>query len=132
MFIRRTSIKSRTSGEPYFTYRMVESERVDGKVKQRILINLGSHFEVAREQWPALCARINQIIDSQQTNFPVALSIDLEKEAQRYAARLLAERSEATDTLAAHYESVDVNTLALVRVPVRSEWSTWPCGLQLK
>ena len=115
MFIRRTTIKSRASGEPYFTYRLVASERVDGKVKQRTLINLGSHFEVAREQWPALCARIEQIIDIQQTTLPVALPTDLEKEAQRYAARLLADRSEATDALAVHYESVDTHSLELVR-----------------
>jgi len=37
MFIRRTQIKSRQNGEPYYTYRLVENERVDGKVKQRTL-----------------------------------------------------------------------------------------------
>ena len=28
MFIRRTTIKSRESGEPYYTYRLVESVRM--------------------------------------------------------------------------------------------------------
>lgn len=115
MFIRRTTIKSRVSGEPYFTYRLVESERVDGKVKQRTLINLGSHFDVARDQWPALCARIEQCLDFQRTILPITLSTSLEKEAQRYAARVLARRSDATDNLDPRYESVDIHSVELVR-----------------
>ena len=115
MFIRRTTIKSRASGEPYFTYRLVESERVDGKVKQRTLINLGSHFDGARDLWPSLCTRIEQCLDSQQTSLPVVLSTPLEQEAQRYAARLLVERSDAADNRGTHYESVDIQSLELVR-----------------
>ena len=34
MFIRRTAIKSKKSGEPYFTFRLVETERIGDKVKQ--------------------------------------------------------------------------------------------------
>ena len=46
MFIRRTTIKSRNNAEPYYTHRLVESERVNGRVKQRIVLNLGRHFDV--------------------------------------------------------------------------------------
>ena len=63
MVRRRTSIKSRRSGEPYYTYRLVESVRSEHGVRQRTLLNLGRHFEVPREQWTALAQRIEQIID---------------------------------------------------------------------
>mgnify|MGYP005677662675 FL=1 len=62
MFIRRTSIKSRRTGEPYYTYRLVESLRTADGVRQRTLANLGRHFEAPREQWAALAQRIEQIV----------------------------------------------------------------------
>ena len=50
MYIRRTAIKSRRTGEPYDTYRLVESVRLEGSVRQRTLLNRGRHFDVPREQ----------------------------------------------------------------------------------
>ena len=44
MFIRCTRTRSRSSGEPYVTYRLVQTARVGGAVKQTTLLNLGSHF----------------------------------------------------------------------------------------
>ena len=41
MYIRRTTIKSRRTGEPYYTYRLVESLRTADGVRQCTLLNLG-------------------------------------------------------------------------------------------
>jgi hypothetical protein len=65
MYIRRTSTSSQQSKGSYYTYRLVETERINGKVKQRTVLNLGRHFGVAREDWKPLVNRINQIITSQ-------------------------------------------------------------------
>jgi hypothetical protein len=46
MFIRRTQTRNRTSGDPAVIYRLVQSARVDGAVKQTALLNLGSHFDL--------------------------------------------------------------------------------------
>ena len=46
MFIRRTQTRNRVSGEPYTTYRLVQTARVAGAVKQTTLLNLGSHFDL--------------------------------------------------------------------------------------
>jgi hypothetical protein len=48
MFIRRATIKSRESGEPYYTYRLVESVRTGEGVRQHTLLNLGRHSDFAR------------------------------------------------------------------------------------
>ena len=40
MFIRRTQTRSARSGEAYFTFRLVCSERIGSKVRQRTLLNL--------------------------------------------------------------------------------------------
>jgi predicted transcriptional regulator len=47
-------IKSRKNGESYYTYRLVESERVKGRMKQRIVLNLGHHFENPTQEWRSL------------------------------------------------------------------------------
>ncbi len=40
MFFRRTTIKSRETGEPYYTYRLVESVRTADTVRQRRILNV--------------------------------------------------------------------------------------------
>jgi hypothetical protein len=59
MFIRKSPIKSNKSGGSYFSYRLVESVRVDGKVKQKTLLNLGKHFDVDSTLWHLLTERID-------------------------------------------------------------------------
>ncbi len=115
MYIRCTSIKSKQSGEPYFTYRLVESERVGGKVKQRTLLNLGRHFDAPKSHWADLAGRISQLLERTQDElFMVELPAELEVMAQRYAAQILASRSEPTDTVN-EFTAVDIDTLELVR-----------------
>jgi hypothetical protein len=65
MFIRRTTIKSRESGERYYTYRLVESVRTASSVRQYTVLNLGRHFEVPRAQWGALVQRIEALLAGQ-------------------------------------------------------------------
>ena len=65
MFIRRTQTRTTTTGETYFTHRLVRSERVGDKVRQRTLLNLGRHFDAAQNDWPALCRRIEEVLGGQ-------------------------------------------------------------------
>lgn len=116
MFIRRTTIKSRKSGEDYFTFRLVESVRNGPKVRQRTLVNLGRHFDVERAEWATLAQRIEQILAGHLGLIPLELDADLEAEAQRLAAVLIHSRGESEEaTEVADYHHVDVNTLELVR-----------------
>ena len=114
MFIRRTQIKSRQHGEPYFTYRLVESERVQGRMKQRIVLNLGRHFEIPKSQWRALATRIEQLLEGQASLLSLELPTELESLAQRYAAQILASRCEEP-TGSGRFQSVAIDTLELVR-----------------
>jgi hypothetical protein len=44
----------------------------EGKsVKQRTLLNLGVHFDLAQDDWPSLTARIDEILHG-RTLFPVS------------------------------------------------------------
>jgi hypothetical protein len=52
MYIRRTQTRNTTTGERYFTHRLVRSQRVGDKVRQVTVLNLGRHFAVAQADWP--------------------------------------------------------------------------------
>ena len=126
MFIRRTRTRSRTSGEPYTTYRLVESSRHGNTVKQTTLLNLGSHFDLPQPQWPALVKHIDEIMRGQQPLFDPTLSATGQALAQRYAAQLIALQPSAAALTAAdaarartdepgRYQEVDLDTLEMVR-----------------
>lgn len=114
MFIRCTTIKSKQSGDPYQTYRLVESERLNGKVKQRTLLNLGRHFDLPKSQWSDLSSRIAQLLSAQEMLISMELPTELEARAQRYAAQILATRKVSPEDQGA-FESVSVDRLELVR-----------------
>jgi hypothetical protein len=92
MFIRCTQTRSRKSGEPYITYRLVQSVRTAQGIKQSTLLNLGSHFDLPKDQWPVLAQRIDALLHNQVTLIDSTLSEQAQTLAQRYAAQLIALR----------------------------------------
>ena len=121
MFIRQTNTRNKSTSESYFTYRLVSSERVGKQVRQITLLNLGRNFDLAREDWPRLCTRIDGLLSGQAMMLPESDAI--EKLAQRYAARLITARPAAPETGAkmkptvasATYAEVAVDSLELTR-----------------
>jgi transposase len=120
MFIRRTTVKSRRTGEAYYTYRLVENYRTADGVRQRTLLNLGSHFEVPKEQWSAFARRIEALLHGQLELMPEDLDARWEATAQGYAARIIrargkrAEEEAANHGAAADYQRVDLSKLDLL------------------
>ena len=129
MFIRHTQTRNRSSGQPYTTYRLVQSARVDGAVKQTTLLNLGSHFDLPQGEWAALAQRIDELWRGQRPLLDATLSNAGQALAARYAAQLIAlQPSAASITPAAaakaqsgdlgeslRYQEVDLDSLELVR-----------------
>ena len=118
MFIRRTQTRTTTTGEAYFTHRLVRSERVGDKVRQRTLLNLGRHFDAAQSDWPALCRRIEEVLGGQLQLAPDCPPA-LESHAQHIAAQLLARHADlsgaATPPQGHDVQQVDVDSLELIR-----------------
>ncbi len=126
MFIRRTQTRPRNSGEPYSTFRLVQSSRVGSAVKQSTLLNLGSHFDLPQAEWPALARHIDELVQGQQPLVDAALSDKALALAQRYAAQLIALRPSAAVVTPAQaaavrpgeldrYQEVDLDSLEVVR-----------------
>ena len=101
MFIRRTQTRNRTSGEPYITFRLVHTARVGSTVKQTTLLNLGSHFDLPQDQWPALARRIDELLRGQLSLPDPTLCDAGQALAQRYAAQLIAMQPSAASITAA-------------------------------
>jgi hypothetical protein len=57
MFIRQTKTSNAAAGEAYFTFRLVASERIGGKVRQQTLLN-HRYFQTAGWTDPA-CSQDN-------------------------------------------------------------------------
>lgn len=116
MYIRQTKTSTAALGASYYTYRLVASERVGSKVRQRTLLNLGQAFTVSREQWPQLCVRMEEILSGQLASHPT--DTEIEQLAQRYAAQLLVSRPSAPASAKesrGDYREVNVDSLELIR-----------------
>ena len=126
MFIRRTQTRNRNAGEPYSTYRLVETSRVGDAVKQTTLLNLGSHFDLPQGEWAALARRIDELLRGQSSLPDPTLCDAGQALAQRYAAQLIALQPSAASITAleagqpepgepGRYQEVDLDSLELVR-----------------
>ena len=119
MFVRRTQTRRTENGQIYFSHRLVRSERIGGKVRQRTLLNLGRHFDIPQADWPRLCVRIEELLAGQHTLIPDD-SAALEQEAQRIAAQLIAREADLAGPAPgaapeAQTVTVEVDSLELTR-----------------
>ena len=131
MYIRRTHTNNSSTGERYYTYRLVANKRVNGKPRLMTLLNLGRHFVVDQDLWASLCVRIEQLMSHQAELLPIELPLAVEKAAQRIAAQLIAQRAvviktpladkghstsaESVEAAPVDLQAVDVNSLDLTR-----------------
>lgn len=121
MFIRSSTQNYTRGGKSYrtTTYRLVEGYRTaNGKVRQETLSNLGTKFDIEKDNWKPLADRIEELLSSQTSLFELEPS--LEEEAQRIAglishkySQVQSQRSLASASASSqpHYKSVDLNSL---------------------
>jgi transposase len=124
MYIRQTKTSNSSTRETYSTFRLVVSERVMNKVKQRTLLNLGKYFSLPKEKWPILCSRIEILLSGQQHFVPDSIATEIETLAQRYYQRLVTDQKPAAiinteksakPATGTDFQDVDVNSLEFVR-----------------
>ena len=113
MYIRRVKTRRISTGETYYSHRLVASRREGGCVRQITLLNLGSHFDLPENQWNALCLRLSQLLGQQGVLLPADLPEVVESTAQALAARLVARAPVAAAP--AEFVEVDVSSLQLLQ-----------------
>lgn len=114
MFIRKTKTGTATDGSARYSIRLVENDRINGKVKQRTLLNLGRHFSVEKKYWSLLCQRIEELMTAQNRLDFICAEPNIESEARRITARLLERQGESLpqEQTNKDIQSVDVNSVA--------------------
>jgi transposase len=115
MYIRKTNTRKTENGSAYATFRLVCSERIHGRVKQRTILNLGCAFDLPPELWPALCLRLDALLTGQSSFIPE--TPEVEALARQCAARIIAAKSTDVKPQAQtpQFEEVDVNSLETLR-----------------
>ena len=113
MYIRKTQCQKRKAGGHYFTYRLVESRRTEKGVRQHTLLNLGVDFSLARDQWPDLTKRIEDILRGQQSLLDI--DTDIERLAQGYASRIIISDQDVSDPDNIDYREVDLDSIEMSR-----------------
>jgi hypothetical protein len=113
MYIRKVTQKNSKTGRQYHTYRLVETYRnIEGKVRQKVLLNLGTNFEASEDQKKMLADRIEEIVRGQQSL--IAYDDEIEEKAQSIAKRVIHRVSENKEQISVSnqdYVTVDINTL---------------------
>ena len=110
MFIRQTTTGSAVDGTARITFRLVENRRIDAKVRQHTLLNLGRHFAIDHEDWPLLRQRTEGLLSGQTVLNLVPHPPKIEAEARRIAARLL--QRQGAETSPGDWETVDIASAA--------------------
>ncbi len=72
MFIRATKTHSTADGKPVDSYRLVLSQRIGDKVRQRTLLNLGTDYPVARKNWKEVAALAEALLHGHPPLFEAA------------------------------------------------------------
>ena len=97
MFIRQTTTGKLADGSARITHRLVENNRTGQKVQQKTLLNLGRHFKIRKEDWPLLCQRIKELMDTSPRLIALEpLAPDIEAEARRVVTLLLERQEQET------------------------------------
>ena len=114
MYIIKTISKSKKdSTKKYYTFRLIESQRIGDKVKKITLLNLGSDFNVDQEHWANFSKRIDDIINRTPSLFE--FDKDLESLAQQYAARLILLKAKkqplSTEDENDKYKEIDITSV---------------------
>jgi hypothetical protein len=119
MYIRQTETKTSSTSEKYTTFRIVDGVREGNKVKQRIILNLGKHFDLPQSLWRQLCSRIDERLNGIQKLPGLDKGqqhTDVEKFAQIFASRIIAKRSIKLSEPAeknTQYSIIDINSLEM-------------------
>lgn len=116
MYIRKVSQTEKKTQKQYCTYRLVESVRTERGVRQRLLLNLGSKFQIHQDKWKLLANRIEEIVTQQESLFPP--DPELENEAQYIAKQLVNKNAVTSDDLhpstskpVENWQKIDLSTL---------------------
>lgn len=115
MYIKQVTHRSKKNDKQYHTFKIVESIRTEAGPRQRELLNLGSHFDLPKEKWKALCELIClNLSGNSQTSF-MDVDPELSRLSEQLVHKILEKKSSTTrpsdQTAVILKESLNVSNL---------------------
>ena len=119
MYIRETRHQDKKTQKKYSTFKLVESVQTQKGPRQRMLLNLGTHFKLPRNQWKDLTDRIGLKVKGQEIAVPY--SKEVEGLAERYSKQLLIKQAHIVNESSKKQEEFhEVDVLSLKHDDVRT------------
>ena len=109
MFFRRTKAANGLDGKSYYTYRLVENQRMAMKIWQRTVLNLGANWDVPQSDWKAIAQRVEAIQQGQISCFEYPQHV--ESAAQSIVHRLRARDLNGDKLATGSVVTVDLDTM---------------------
>ena len=109
MFFRRTKAANGLDGKSYYTYRLVENQRVGTKIRQKTVLNLGANWDVPQSDWKAVAQRVEAIQQRQISCFEFPKHV--ESAAQSIVNRLRARDLNGDKLATGSVVTVDLDTM---------------------
>ena len=112
MFIRKVPHINKKNKQEYHTYKLVESIRTERGPRQRVILNLGTDFNLSKDQWKELADHIEEIITGQNTF--MEHSKEIQGLAERYAKKIVCKEAATfseEDRLDPEYITIDANSM---------------------
>ena len=112
MYIRKVAHKNKKTKKVYFTYKLVDSYRMERGPRQRTILNLGVNFDLPEEQWKDLANCIEEILSGQTRliDYPKAIKTL----ARRYANKIIHQEASVVPEdkdVSPDYATVDLNSV---------------------
>lgn len=127
MFIKQIQKQNKKEGKTFYQYRLVESYRIDGKVRHRTILNLGELSEIQENTDKKILAdRIEELLYKQESIFNPPSEI--ERLARKFARKisdqhLLDHESQEEGDKQADYQNVDLNSIETEEArEIGAEW----------
>jgi len=89
MYIREVKTKNKETATEYSTYRLVKNIRIGGVPKQINLISMGKLENIAKQDFPLLAKRIDELYNHQNILFPVSSDPKIEEMAHFFCQKLI-------------------------------------------
>jgi hypothetical protein len=113
MFIRAVEHKDSKNRRRYHTYKLVDSVRTERGPRQTTVLNLGTDFDLPKEDWKQLANCIEEIITGQRSL--VEHPKKIRSLAERYAKRIIDKHATVIEPeepeLSSDYATVDLNSV---------------------
>ncbi|MDR3157658.1 MAG: IS1634 family transposase [Zoogloeaceae bacterium] len=90
MFIRKYKNTSKKTGKTYNSFAIVDSVRLGDSIVQKVILNLGSNFDLPQNMWSMLLKKVKKYLYNEQSLFEISFYPEYDILAKDIADKIIA------------------------------------------